>query len=276
VPLRQEEVRVPAGAHRLGCTLTIPPGEGRRPAVAFAHGSGPADRSRLSTLAAFYASRGLVTLACDKRGIGQSGGAYQGEGATDTTIDALARDVAALARWLARQPEVDPARVGISGRSQAGWIKPLAAAREPSVRWLVSVAGPTYTTGGDSVWGALAGQGDYVPSQPDAEIERQVREARDGFDPVPSIRALRIPGLWLFGGRDRHVSTQVSVELLEPLAARPGADLSYAVFPRANHLLMETETPYSLHAEAERSARYGEGLWTTIADWLAARNLSVP
>lgn len=274
VPLRQEDVRVPAGRHRLACTLTVPPGEGRRPAVAFAHGSGPADRSRLSTLAAFYASRGLVTLACDKRGIGQSGGVYPGEGATPDSLDAYARDLEALARWLARQPEVEPARVGISGRSQAGWIMPLAASREPGVRWAVLVAGPTYTTGGDAVWGGLAGQGDYVPTQSDAEIEQAVREARGGFDPLPSIRALRIPALWLFGGRDRHVSTRVSVERLEPLAREAGRDFAYAVFPRANHLLMETETPYSLHAEAERSSRYAEGLWTTIASWLDARTLS--
>ena len=274
VPLQQEEVRVPAGAHRLGCTLTIPPGEGRRPAVAFAHGAGPSSRSMLSTLSAFYASRGLVTLACDKRGIGQSGGVYQGEGASDVSIDAHARDVQALARWLARQPEVDPARVGISGRSQAGWIMPLAASREPAVRWIVLVAGPTYSTAGDAVWGGLAGQGDYVPTQPDAAIEQAVREARGGFDPLPTIRALRVPALWLFGGRDRHVSTNVSVELLEPLTTQPGRDVSYAVFPRANHLLMETETPYSLHAEAERSSRYGDGLWTTIASWLEARSLS--
>ena len=276
VPLRQEDVRVPAGRHRLACTLTIPPGEGRRPAVAFAHGAGPADRSRLSTLAAFYASRGLVTLACDKRGIGQSGGVYQGEGATETSIDAHARDVAALARWLARQPEVDPARVGISGRSQAGWIIPLAASREPSVRWVVLVVGPTYTTGGDAAWGGLAGQGDYVPTQSDAEIERAVRDARHGFDPLPAIRALRVPALWLFGGRDRHVSTRVSVERLEPLTKEAGRDFAYAVFPRANHLLIETEPPYSLHAEAERSSRYAEGLWTTVASWLAARGLAAP
>jgi pimeloyl-ACP methyl ester carboxylesterase len=151
---------------------------------------------------------------------------------------------------------------------------PLAASREPAVRWVVLVAGPTYTTGGDSVWGGLAGQGDYVPTQPDAEIEQQVREARYGFDPLPAIRKLRIPALWLFGGRDRHVSTRVSVELLDPLAAEASRDVSYALFPRANHLLMETETPYSLHAEAERSSRYGEGLWTTIAAWLDARKLS--
>jgi dienelactone hydrolase len=274
VAVRQEEVRVPAGPHRLACTLTIPPGEGRRAAVAFAHGSGPSARTRVSTLAAFFASRGLVTLACDKRGIGQSGGAYPGEGATETSIDAYARDVEALARWLARQPEVDPGRVGIGGRSQAGWILPLAASREPAVRWLVAVAGPTYPTAGDAVYGSMAGQGDYVPTQSDAEIEQAVREARGGVDPLPAIRALRVPGLWLFGGRDRHVSTRVSVERLEPVAAGSGGRLSYAVLPRANHLLIETETPYSLHAEAERSSRYGEGLWTTIASWLGARGLS--
>ena len=44
VPLRQEEVWVRSGRAYLGCTLTIPPGSGRRPALAFAHGAGEAPR----------------------------------------------------------------------------------------------------------------------------------------------------------------------------------------------------------------------------------------
>jgi dienelactone hydrolase len=276
VALRQEQVRVPAGRHRLACTLTIPPGEGRRPAVTFAHGSGPAPRAWLAALAMFYADRGLVTLACDKRGIGQSGGVYPGEGASSISIDAYARDVESLARWLARQPEVDAARLGISGGSQAGWIMPLAASREPAVRWIVTLVGPTYTTGEDDVYGDLAGQGNFVPPQSDEQIEAEVRRGRGGFDPLPAIESLRIPALWLYGGRDRHVSTRISLERLDPVAKQPGRDFSYSVFPRANHGLIETETQYSLQPEVARSSRFAEGLWATIASWLASRGLSSP
>jgi uncharacterized protein len=274
VALRQEQVRVPAGRHRLACTLTIPPGEGRRPAVTFAHGSGPAPRAWLAALALFYADQGLVTLACDKRGIGQSGGEYPGEGANAISLDAYARDVEALARWLARQPEVDPARLGISGGSQAGWIMPLAASREAAVRWIVTLVGPTYTTDEDGVYGQLAGQGNSVPTVSDEEIEAEMRRSRGGFDPLPSIRALRIPAIWLYGGRDRHVSTRIALERLEPVARESGRDFSYSVFPRANHGLIETETPYSLQPEVARSSRFAEGLWATIASWLNARGLS--
>ena len=274
VALRQEQVRVPAGRHQLACTLTIPPGEGRRPAVTFAHGSGPAPRAWLAALAMFYADKGLVTLACDKRGIGQSGGEYPGEGANAISIDSYARDVEALARWLARQPEVDAARLGISGGSQAGWIMPLAASREPAVRWIVTLVGPTYTTDEDGVYGNLAGQGNSIPTVSDEQIEAEMRRSRGGFDPLPAIESLRIPALWLYGGRDRHVSTRISLERLEPVARQAGRDFSYTVFPRANHGLIETETPYSLQAEVARSSRFAEGLWATIGSWLDSRGLS--
>ena len=46
-------------------------------------------------------------------------------------VDQYALDVEAQARFLAAQPEVDPARIGIAGASQAGWIMPLAASRGP-------------------------------------------------------------------------------------------------------------------------------------------------
>jgi hypothetical protein len=274
VPLRQEEVRVPAGRHSLACTLTIPPGQGRRPAVAFAHGSGAAVRAFNSTFALFFARHGHVVLSCDKRGIGQSGGAYPGENANAISIDAYARDVEAQARWLSRRPEVDPARLGISGASQAGWIMPLAASRERAVRWIVTLVGPTYTTDEDDVYGNLAGQGNFVPTTGEEQIEAEMRRARGGFDPLPAIDALRIPALWLYGGRDRHVSTRISLERLDPLVRQPGRDFSYAVFPLANHGLIETETQYSLTPEVLRSSRYAEGLWTTMDAWLRSRGLS--
>src|SRR5918994_575304 len=72
VPLRQEEVWVRSGRAYLGCTLTIPPGSGRRPALAFAHGAGQAPRRFNSILATYLNHLGLVTLSCDKRGAADS------------------------------------------------------------------------------------------------------------------------------------------------------------------------------------------------------------
>ena len=76
-----------------------------------------------------FVSRGIAVLSYDKRGIGQSSGHYPGDFASVTTIDQLAGDAAAAARFLVAQPGIDPKRVGLVGISQAGWIIPQAAVR---------------------------------------------------------------------------------------------------------------------------------------------------
>ena len=95
VPLRQEEVWVRSGRAYLGCTLTIPPGSGRRPAVAFAHGGGEAPRRFNSIQSTYLNHLGLVTLSCDKRGVAQSGGVYPGGFPGVPAVDQYARDVEA-------------------------------------------------------------------------------------------------------------------------------------------------------------------------------------
>jgi dienelactone hydrolase len=272
VALRQEEVLVRSGRANLACTLTIPPGSGRRPALAFAHGGGPAPRASNSVLALYANHLGLVTLSCDKRGVAQSGGRYPGSSAGAAEIDQYAVDVQAQARWLAAQPEVDPARVGVAGGSQAGWIMPLAAAREPAIRFVVGLVPPTLTQGETDLWATLNDQGRSAPMRTDDDMEAEVRRAGpSGVDPMPSIRALRIPALWLFGGKDRIVPSRLCIERLDPVTREPGRDLSYRLFPGGTHSLILTEN--GLIAEAERSNRMVVGLWPAIRDWLRARGL---
>ena len=89
---------------------------------------------------------------------------------------------------------------------------------------------------------------------------------------MPSIRALRIPAIWLFGGKDRIVPSRLCVERLDPVAREPGRDFSYRVFPGGTHGLLFTEN--GLIAEQARSNRFVAGYYTTIRDWLAARGLT--
>src|SRR5581483_1334107 len=101
---RQLEVRFQSGGAVLSGTLTLPPGPGPHAAVAFVHGSGPTTRAYLPDLQALLVRNGVAVLAYDKRGTGQSSGAYPGESPTADAIDLLARDADAAARFLARQP----------------------------------------------------------------------------------------------------------------------------------------------------------------------------
>jgi uncharacterized protein len=273
VALRQEEVWVRSGRAYLACTLSIPPGGGRRGGLTFAHGAGIAPRS-FNLATALYANHlGLVTLSCDKRGVAQSGGAYPGEFPSQQAVDQYARDVAAQARFLARQPEVDPARVGVAGASQAGWIMPRAAVMEPAIRFMVGLVSPTLTQGETDLWADLNQQGEVPPTRPDEDMEAEVRRAGpSGVDPMPSIRAMRIPAVWLFGGKDRTVPTRLCIERLDPVTHEPGRDFSYVSFPGGTHGLIKTEN--GLLAEQERSNRLVDGLYPTIRNWLAARRFS--
>jgi uncharacterized protein len=273
VPLRQEEVWVRSGQALLACTLSIPPGTGRRPALTFAHGAGMAPRAFNSGMALYANHLGLVTLSCDKRGIAQSGGRYPGEFPSEQAVAQYARDVAAQARFLAAQPEVDPARVGVAGASQAGWIMPPAAVQEPRIRFMIGLVSPTLTQGETDLWANLNNQGQSPPTQSDEEMESQVRRSGpSGVDPMPSIRAMRIPAIWLYGAKDRTVPSRLCIERLDPLTREPGRDFSYVNFPGGTHGLIKTEN--GLLAEAARSNRLVDGLWPTIRDWLRARGLS--
>lgn len=271
--MRQLEVRFRSGRAVLAGTLTVPALRGLRPAVAFVTGSGETSRAYLPELQALFVRNGIAVLAYDKRGIGQSGGTYPGEAPTAGTIDVLARDASAAVRFLAEQPEIDHARIGLAGHSQAGWIMPLAATRTSAVRFLVVFSGPAVTADEVDLYQNLTGQGERPQGQSDSAIDAMVLAAgRHGVDPMPWIRRLRIPALWLYGGRDEHVPTRLSAVRLEPVAREHGRDFSLRVFPNANHALVETRT--GLTSEMLRSDRFAPGMFASVKAWLRAHRLA--
>jgi pimeloyl-ACP methyl ester carboxylesterase len=104
-------------------------------------------------------------------------------------------------------------------------------------------------------------------------MEAEVRRGGpSGVDPMPSIRALRIPAIWLYGSKDRTVPSRLCIERLEPVAREAGRDFTYVSFPGGTHGLVKTEN--GLLAEAARSSRLVDGLYPTIRDWLRARGFS--
>jgi pimeloyl-ACP methyl ester carboxylesterase len=265
VPLRQREVRVGIDA----ATLTSPSGAARSPAVAMVHGSGARTRDEFDVFTAYFALHGIAVLADDKRGIGQSGGTFPGESATDATIDVLARDAQAEVRFLAGLPDVDPSHVGLFGDSQAGWIIPLASARSPAVRWALLNSGPTTTVGETDLWGRLAGQSQAPPSGTRAEMLAQVREAGpSGFDPAPYLRRLQIPALWMYGSDDRNVPTELCIERLQELKA--GHDFTSVVLPTTHTPLI---LPTGLLSSLPQSPGFDPRFFPAIGEWLGKHEL---
>ncbi|MDB5719678.1 MAG: alpha/beta hydrolase [Alphaproteobacteria bacterium] len=145
-PYREVEVSYdnPAGHDRLAGTLTLPPGGGPFPAALLITGSGPQDRDEtllghkpFLVLADALTRRGIAVLRVDDRGIGASTGDFPHA----TTAD-FATDTEAGMVFLASRPEIDRRRIGLIGHSEGGLIAPMVAARNPSVAWVVMLAGP--------------------------------------------------------------------------------------------------------------------------------------
>lgn len=137
---RPEEVRF--GAPALAGVLSLPASPGRLPAVVIVPGSGPATREfpLYAWLAERLSRRGFVVLRYDKRGAGGSEGDWSREDFQDR-----ARDVLACVECLRGRPEVDPARIGLLGHSQGGWVAPLAASMSDRVAFVAILAGAAVT-----------------------------------------------------------------------------------------------------------------------------------
>jgi pimeloyl-ACP methyl ester carboxylesterase len=143
---------------------------------------------------------------------------------------------------------------------------PLAAMREPTVRFVVAFAGPALSQGEVDHWAGVAGAGRSTPTATEDEMEAEVlRQGSSGYEPLPALRALRVPSLWLYGRLDYVVPSRLSVRRLQAI----GGDLTIELFPRANHSLVETQT--GLNSEMLASDRFAPGLFPAVREWLRRR-----
>ncbi|MEU5764094.1 alpha/beta fold hydrolase [Nocardia sp. NPDC047648] len=179
-PYKAEDVTYRNGEITIAGTLTEPQGPGPFPAILMISGSGPQDRNEdlmghkpFLLLADTFTRAGYAVLRTDDRGVGGTGGKLD-----DANYADLAEDAAAGVRFLRARPEVDPARVGLFGHSEGGYLAPLVAARPDSgVAFAVLMAGPG-VSGAD----LLIEQTRLVAAAngaPPDQIEAQVRDTTE-------------------------------------------------------------------------------------------------
>lgn len=137
--LVEEELGFERGGVTFHGTLLHLPGATPRATAIVLPGSNWKTRDAARNDAGALAALGVAAFTFDRRGNGASGG---------DPVHALrddAEDALAAAAMLARRPDVDPARLGITGRSQGGWIAPLAASLSPALRWVLLFVPPAMT-----------------------------------------------------------------------------------------------------------------------------------
>jgi dipeptidyl aminopeptidase/acylaminoacyl peptidase len=132
VPLREEEIRFRNGDLELYGKLVLPAeGDGPFPLVVLVHGSGSEAATFTYHRQYQFPAEGVATFVYDKRGTGRSGGKFT------MRFDVLAGDVLAAVDRLRSHPKIDPERIGLAGYSQGGWIAPLAASKDPRIKFVV-------------------------------------------------------------------------------------------------------------------------------------------
>lgn len=133
---------------KLSGTISFPKEDGNYPAVVLVSGSGAQNRDSevhghkiFKDLASYLNSQGIVVLRYDDRGVGESEGDF-----VQATIEDFSKDVLSALSFLKERPMVDTSKVGIVGHSEGGLIAFLLAGQQlPDVKFIASLAGPTFT-----------------------------------------------------------------------------------------------------------------------------------
>ena len=133
---KREEVSFANRDVHMAGTLICPSSPGKHPAIVLVPASGAEGREYLLPFAHFLVRHGLAVLGYDKRGVGGSNGDWRTE-----SFDDLASDAVAAVEFLKTRRDIDPSQIGMLGWSQAGWVMPLAAAKEKDVAFLISISG---------------------------------------------------------------------------------------------------------------------------------------
>ena len=235
-----------------------------RAGLVIVHEGGPRTRADVDLWARFWAASGFVVLTYDKRGTGSSTGVFPGDAPTAAVVDTLAGDVRQLVRALAARPEVDPRRVGLVGHSQAGWVVPAAA--DPAVRFALLMSGSATDGAVEDAYAALTSNGDADPGLSDPQVAARLAGVHGEYDPVPTLRALRVPTTWVYGGHDRAVPAGLAAAAVR----RYVRGATVVTLPTGDHFLYDTA--HGTFPEEPAAQSYDPGLFPLLVRWAQTRS----
>jgi hypothetical protein len=220
-------------------------------AVVIVHGSDPVKREM--EFAKRLAKEGIAVLTYDKRGVGESGGVYVGPSVGTNNIDTtnlnlLSHDANEAVKTFRTYLKDKKIPIGLIGFSQAGWIIPIAASKNPQIEFMVLFSCPTittleqlrfqfYTNGNNSFW----------ENHTEADALEHTKNDPDKYqfvatDPKVSLNTLSIPGLWLFGEKDIQIPVKLCIEQLNTLKVQ-GKPFEYTLFSKLGHnTVFESDT----------------------------------
>ncbi|WP_410580831.1 alpha/beta hydrolase family protein [Amycolatopsis sp. lyj-108] len=223
-------------------TVVAPEGRGLAPGIVMVHGSGEHDRDDYRTEAEAFAKAGIATLIYDKR--------TEGYSLFERDYSVLADDALAAVQALRSRPGVDPARVGVWGLSEGGWVAPLAASKSKDVAFVVTVGANGVSPDRQQSWAfeTYLRRGGVTGSMVDMVASTNMRTLAGagvfpeaGYDPVPVLEKVRQPVLGLWGELDRLTPPGEAIRIFRETLERAGnRQYTLKVFPQAQHGLRRT------------------------------------
>ncbi|MEV6678211.1 alpha/beta hydrolase [Streptomyces erythrochromogenes] len=304
--LREEPVAMREGGRALDGVLALP--ERRRgpfPLVVFVHGDGPVDATHdtfYRPIWEAFARAGYASLSWNKPGVGGAPGDW-----LDQSMEDRADEAADAIAWARQRPDIDGSRIGLWGASQAGWVLPKIAAKDPGIRFVIAVS-PAVNWHRQGRYNLLAelsrdgasaaeiatalgrrgttlellGRGasyeEYVRAVGDPEGMTEARwrfvsknHTADASADLPALRGT--PVLLVLAGHDVNVDTADTEAAYRRLL--PGPALRVAHYPDAAHGLVEhavEESPPRLTLTALFAPRalFAEGFLTDQRRFLAS------
>lgn len=212
-------------------------------AVVIVHGSDPVKREM--EFAKRLAREGIAVLTYDKRGVGESGGVYAGPSVGTNNIDSanlnlLSHDASAAVDIFRTYLKDKKTAIGLVGFSQAGWIIPIAASKNPRIEFMVLFSCPTITTLEQLRFQFYTnGNNDFWENHTEDEAREHIKNDTDRYqfaatDPKVFLSTLSIPGLWLFGEKDIQIPVKLCIDQLNALKVQ-GKPFEYTLFSKLGH-----------------------------------------
>jgi uncharacterized protein len=238
--LVEQEITFSSGEMTLRGTVIAPAAASGspRPAMVMVHGSGRVTRAGYRQEAEAFARSGIVTLIYDKRRL---------ESEFDLDFSVLADDALAGLRALRSRTDVDPARTGLWGVSEGGWVAPLAATRSTDVAFVVIVGGPGFSPERQQSWNlvnrlvAAGVSGSLLETVSQTTLGLLVGAGlfpESGYDPVPVLERVRQPVLGLWGDLDRVIPGAESMRIFQEAFDRGGnTHYTLRAIPGADHTM---------------------------------------
>ena len=250
---RQVTFKAPDGTTVHGQLFERPGGPARKPAIIYVHGGPPRQMllgwhysdyyANAYATNQYLASRGFVVLSVNYRlGIGY-GFDFHVARRGGTAGASEYQDVKAAGEWLAAQPQVDPARIGIYGGSYGGYLTAMALGRDSKL----FAAGVDIHGVHDRSRRAMLNPSGYETA-PDA---RQAFETAWTSSPVAYVDQWTSPVLIIHGDDDRNVRFSESTDLVRRLAARGVPMETLVIVDDTHHFMRHANWLRVGHATAE-------------------------